>query len=399
MAQTLIVRLLPANRAEWLDNKAVQQGDLALLAQQAAGKRIVLAYPGERVHCLGLQAPARRQAAWLKALPYALEDQTAQDIAALHIVTGPIADNGATPLMLTDRHALAGTLAELQSNGIDPTAVVPDFLLLPWHPGQWTVWQDGERMVVRLDEYTGFVCERDNLPLCLQKALADAPEPPDSVRVIGELDDLSEIDGLRLETEPTQALFSVARAAPPPINLQFNLRKGEFARNKASQLWWRQWRAAAILAGLSITLALVQNLWQWQQLEAEKTRLQAAIEQTFRSVMPTARLVNPRAQLEAQLRQIEQNDPAAGNHFLPLLGIAARALQEYSALQLRGFNFRQGLLELDLTGGSLEQLDTLKAQFAQIPELHAEIKASVREGQVLSRLGLQFSQRIRSGDS
>ena len=392
MTPALIVRSLPGGRVEWLDGNTLRQDDLPALAEPKKNRRVILAYPGERVHCLTLQAPARRRTPWLKALPYALEDQTAQDISTLHIITGPIAANGTTPVMLTERTFLAETLALLHDHGIDPIAVVPDFLLLPRQPDQWTVWADGERMLVHLDERAGFVCERDNLVFCLHKALAEMPAQPECVRLIGDLDFVSELKNLRLEAEPAQNFSKLAVTE----STLFNLRRGIFARNKTSQRWWRQWRAVALLAGLSLALAFIQNLWYWRQLETEKTRLQAAIEQTFRSVLPAARLVNPRAQMEAQLRHNGQNDPAADQHFLPLLGIAAQVLQAHSVLELRGVSFRQGLLELDLTGGSLEQLDTLKAQLAQNPTIRAEVKASVREGQVLSRLGLQFQG---TGDS
>jgi type II secretory pathway component PulL len=131
--------------------------------------------------------------------------------------------------------------------------------------------------------------------------------------------------------------------------------------------------------------------WELYRLQGERDRLQTTIEQTFRQLMPTARLVNPRAQLETLLRQAQstRND----NEFMRLLGIAAAALQDYPALQLRRLSFRQNRLELDLRGGDLGQLDTLKTHFRQRQDIAAEINASVRDGQVLSRLSLRFAAR------
>jgi len=391
MLEHVLFRLLPDARAEWFYEGRLTQGDLAdltALVKQGRNKRLVLAYPGEHVHCLSLQAPKRRRNTWLQALPYALEDQLAQDVDSLHIATAKFSSTQILPVAVVQRADLRTIIDNLAEHGLYPPLMIPDYLLLPLQPGQWTIHLDEHYARVRCSTAMGFACEIDNLPLWFNKALAETPlaTRPNGLQVFGETLAWPDLAGLSITPEPYQPLLALAM-----LDSELNLRQGEFAVRTATTRHWQYWRPVAILAGLGLLTAGAMQTWELYRLQGERDRLQTTIEQTFRQLMPTARLVNPRAQLETLLHQAQstRND----NEFMRLLGIAAAALQDYPALQLRRLSFRQNRLELDLRGGDLGQLDTLKTHFRQRQDIAAEINASVRDGQVLSRLSLRFAAR------
>ena len=410
MAANIRFQLLPDGRAIWqqpLDNShnntltpGLQEGDLTALARQLRGQRSMLVYPGEQVHCLSLQAPSRRRSAWLQALPFALEDQIAQELETSHLAVGKFSAQHRLAVAVVQREALHQMLDELAQYGITPTLIVPDFLLLPYQEGQWTVHLDTARALVRCSVDAGFACEADNLPLWLAKAFADAPpeQQPEQLRLFSRepqkvedwLKQNTELaQPLSLQTEPFTPLLQLASTAP---STSLNLRQGEFGPQSAARQHWRQWRGAAILAALCLLAVSARDAWEWYQLNTEQTRLRTAIEQTFRQILPTARLVNPRVQLASYLRQSDVSGTESSTGFLPLLGVAASTLSEFPALRLRGLSFRQNQLELDLRGGTLEHLDALKNKLAERTDVNAEISASMRDGQVLGRVSLRFVQ-------
>lgn len=407
MAALIHFQLLPDGRATWRLNhphdstsqtSAIQEGDLTALAHQLRGQRSMLVYPGEQVHCLSLQAPNRRRAAWLQALPFALEDQIAQDLETLHLAVGKFSPQHRLAVAVVQRQTLGQTLDGLAQQGITPTLVVPDFLLLPYQTGQWTVYLDAGRALVRSGGDAGFACEADNLSVWLSKALADAPpeQRPEHLRLLSrepqQIEQLIQQDTelaatISLQAEPLAPLLQLASTAP---STSLNLKQGEFGQQSAARQHWRQWRGAAILTILCLLAVIARDVWEWRQLTAEQARLRTAIEQTFREIMPTARLVNPRVQLASYLRQSDSTTANFSTGFLPLLGVTAAILDDFPALRLRGLNFRQNRLELDLRGGALEHLDALKNKLAERTDISAEINASLRDGQVLGRVSLRF---------
>lgn len=372
-------RILDTERVEWSDGRHLQQAIVTDLAAAIAGRRITLLYPGERVHCFTLQAPDRRRTAWLKALPYTLEDQLAEEVEHLHIVHGSISKTGQLPVLVTARQPLTDLVQSWHSHRMRIAQIVPDFFCLPWHTGQCTVWPDRERILIRYSPSAGCACDAENLLLYLNKILVEQNNVQ-QLRVIGSL--ANSITALEQSQEAVKPWYELAAKAPPPpltLNLSDPTRLDQHY----------SWRSVAILSGISLLLLLAQSVSEWQQLHTTQQRLQEEVTAVFRSMLPNTRLVNPRAQIEGLLKQNPATDQQAV--FLPLLGVAGAILQQYPQINLKSLNFRAGKLELDLEGGSLEQMDTLKTALSQHSELVVELRASVRQGKVLGRLAINFA--------
>jgi general secretion pathway protein L len=71
------------------------------------------------------------------------------------------------------------------------------------------------------------------------------------------------------------------------------------------------------------------------------------------------------------------------------LNRGAQALTSASEVVLRGFSYRDGLLDLSLQGGNPAALDQLRQQLNQQPGLQAEMRTTQREGQMESKVTLK----------
>lgn len=383
-------RFSTPDQAEWLTpDGAIQRGPLSELAAQSAHVRLLLVAPGESVTLHPLPLPSRNRATWARAVPYALEDGLADDIETLHFALGAAPDEGRLPVAAVAHAELHAWLEHCTQAGISPVAVVPDVLLLPWRPGDWSLALEAQRAVVRTGRWDGFATERETLNFMLNQALAEAGEAkPQRLRVWGGAP--PELAGTDLEWQiedhSPDLLQCFATVGPPAA---FNLLQGPYSRQAHWGRRLRPWRAVAALAGLWL---LVQGLIQaddYWRLKQELGVLQTRMEQIYKDAVPGAtRIVNPKAQLEARLREL--TPASSGNSgFLDLLYRGGQPLSRFPELTLRGLSYRDGQIDLALDGGNPAVLDRLRQQLEQQPGLKAEVRTTQREGQVESKVTLK----------
>jgi general secretion pathway protein L len=146
---------------EWLDNdQRVYRGSAAELAAAAAGRRPLLVARGEYITLSAAKVPGRNRNTWLKALPYALEEYLADDVEKLHFAPGEPTPTGDIPVAVVQHQLLSGWLASCAQAGVEPVAVIPDYLLLPLSTaGSWSLLLEDDRASVRSGPWSGFSCE------------------------------------------------------------------------------------------------------------------------------------------------------------------------------------------------------------------------------------------------
>jgi len=382
-------RLLAPDQAEWLrPDGAVQHGSLAELARQAGGGRWVLAAPGEAITLHRIPLPGRKRALWARAVPYALEDQLADDIETLHFALGQAPDGDHLPVATVDHTALRGWLETVTQAGLTPFAVIPDPLFLPWQAGEWSLLADGSRIVVRTSRWEGFVTDPETLDLFLNQALAEAGDAkPQRLRIWGNPPPLTVDVARQIESEPVEPLLLFATGYRPDTVL--NLLQGSYSRQMQWQRRLRPWRSAAILASIWLLIQGIGLLWEHVRLQWEQSALSTAMEQVYKDAVPGAtRIVNPKIQLETRLRELAPVG-TTGGAFLELLHQGAQPLVRFPDITLRGISYREGQLDLALEGGNPALLDQLRQQLEQQPGLRAEIRTTQREGRMESKVTLK----------
>src|SRR6185437_8008071 len=159
MADWLLLRLprTPAQPATWLvvDPRGTpagppQSGPLSLAAPRTAGRRICVLVPGNDVLLAEPEVPTKAGTKLAQVVPYALEEQLAEDIDELHFAIGKRApDSSRTPVAVVARTLLDEWLTLLKSSGIEPEAMYADSDLLPVNPGQSVALLEEDVVVVR----------------------------------------------------------------------------------------------------------------------------------------------------------------------------------------------------------------------------------------------------------
>jgi general secretion pathway protein L len=400
MPQTLVLRL-PApgqDETEWLtlDEQGMpatmkQRGPLSLAAAVARAAKVTVLAPATQILLAEPELPPGSGGKLARAVPFALEEQLTEDIDQLSFAIGRRRANGNTPVAVVSRSVLEGWIAELRAAGIEPAAMYADMSLLPENPGQTVLWLENERLAVRRPGTLPFSVELSPLTeaLIVAGVIADPLEPSETpkelenailfvtredwARVQDEFEALLEkFESLKIQILTDGPLPWLARELGSADSV--NLLQGDFARGPDYGERWREWRTAAVLAGVLLLVHLTAQALQIHKANHESTLLDGQMSQIFSIAMPGDKMVDPRRQMQAQLDRIRKSG-AGPQYFLHTLQVLAAALATSPKARIESMSYRERSLDVKLTAPDLASLTTI-SQFVGKQGLTGEIQSS-----------------------
>ncbi|HZX24366.1 MAG TPA: type II secretion system protein GspL [Woeseiaceae bacterium] len=421
MAEIFVIRVAGADASEtdWLavDSSGARRGEpghgtLAEAATAAGDRRVHVLVPATEVLLTSADVPAKG-ARLLQALPFALEEQVAQDVDRLHFAAGERRSNGRTPVAVVEREFLDTLLARLREAGMEPAGVFSEAQGLARIPGTLSVLIEDDHIILN---------DGASMELALEGL-----RPGDALAAIGALDDPDEqdesageaavprhvliysdpdvaerhelefqalrqqLDSLEVKLLPDGALprLAVTVAAGGGINLL----QGRYAPRSATGSLLRPWRAAAALAAALIVLTLIGSGLRYAELRAEDERLRAEVVEAFRAAFPWVREVrDPRAQMNSELARLGQGGGTeqTPRQFLATLESISAAMNQTSGTRIEAISYRDGVMDIRLTAPDVATLDRLRKLVDQGGRFTARIQSTdQQEGSVRSRLQIQ----------
>ncbi|MDX1252338.1 MAG: type II secretion system protein GspL [Gammaproteobacteria bacterium] len=374
----------------------VRRGSWQEAAAAAAGCRVIVLAPGTEVLLTVAMVPGgnRRQVA--NAIPFALEEQVASDVEETHFAPGERREDGRINTAVVLKGRMDGWLERLRGLGIEPDAIVPEPLALPWSADAWTVLCEGDKVLVRNGRQGGFAAEADNLATLLRLALNEAGEArPERLRVMRGADDPSprpDLSALELEvaeeTIEEPALAVLARGYDEQVAI--DLLQGPYSRREQLGRLWRPWLPAAALAAAWLLVLGGMTVADYVRLDGENKALTQEIEKTYLQAFPEARkVVNARAQMEEHLKEL-RGGGAGGEDFLGLLASIGSRLKETPGAELQRVSYNEGSVDIALLIADLQSLDQLKQRLSAQGGLSVDIQsAASRDGRVEALLQIK----------
>jgi general secretion pathway protein L len=355
-----------------------QAGPLALAAPRAAGRHVVVLVPGTEVLLAQPELPPAKAGAKLQHLvPYALEEQLAEDIEDLHFAVGRRgADSTRVNVAVVARKLMDEWTARLKSSGLEPEAMYADSELLPHNPGQAIALLEHDTVVVRPPSGAVLTLPADALGEALDIALAGMEPGTPGGRGLILYTGAAEwhrhaptveaarerFEGIQIQllTSGPLALFSQQL----PGTTATNLLQGPYAAASPNPVGWRAWRLAAMLLVGLIALHIGGKAAQLTVLERADHRLDGSIQQVFLTAMPgQADTYEARRQMEQRLAAVRASE--AGGGFLRVLQALVQAHQAAPEAVLQSLDFHSGALELKASAPTVEALDRLSRQLRQ----------------------------------
>ena len=157
---------------------------------------------------------------------------------------------------------------------------------------------------------------------------------------------------------------------------QIDLLQGAYSRKEQYGKLWRPWRAAAALLLAVVIVSGIQHALALRSLKAEAAALGAQIEQVYKQAFPGGRVVNPRVQMEQQLKLLRAQQGGGGSDFLGLLAQLGGVFAATPGIELVGASYRDGRLDLELTASDIQTLEKLKQQISSQGGLTVDIQSA-----------------------
>lgn len=404
----------PGADASWVqvDDKGTRrgsprQGSLATAASDVGEREVIVLVPAEQVLTTVANIPIRSNTRLRAALPYALEDQLADDVDTLHFAAGNRYDNGQLPVAVVARVQMDEWLAELNAAGLDPAQMVPENHGLARIPGTLSMLIDADQIFYNDGDDTAFALqtEKPSDVLAVAGALDAAEgddenedevdgsrhlvaycEPADEARFEHDWNALRhELNSVDINLLPDGVLprLAVTVAAGHGINLL----QGGYGNKVDYGAAFKPWRVAAMLLVGLLAVLFMAKAADYYRLDQQFSELQAQFTETYRKFRPNDQrpITNPQVAVDTVRRDFGGN--STGEVFLPVMQTVAAALGQSDAVEVEAISFRAGVVDLRLTAPDVPTLESIRQRIAETGQYGATIQSTDQVGEnVVSRI-------------
>jgi general secretion pathway protein L len=355
--------------------ETLRTGSLVDAAHHQAGRRICVLAPASDVLLTDAEVPVKSGTRYQQIVPFALEEQLAEDIESLHFAVGKRAgDATRVPVAVVSRALIDGWLNHLRDAGIAPECLYADSSLVPENPGQAVLVLSGDSVILRAAAKPPVTLPLTALTEALEllrpdPALAAEFGGRGLVVYAGEAEWLQygatieavrgEFEGLSVQLLPDGPLGLFAQSLPGTAAI--NLLQGTYAPASPLSGGFKAWRvAAAMLVGL-LVLHGIGSAAQLMMLKRTERRLDVSIGETFEQAMPGEHnSSNARRRMEARMASLQGSTDSSG--LLAMLSAVAQARSGASGTAVQALSYRQGILELQVTAPGAAALDHISQQ-------------------------------------
>jgi len=369
----------------WLDQDSAVDKLRATLAQRRV--KVCFVPPGADVRVTSVAVAPEEKKHLGKSLPYMLEEQFAADVDKLHFAYCAL-DNDRVAVAIAAR----SRMEEWQSLLADFPGIrqwLPEPLLLPWQFGEWCLVLEGDNAIIRVGECEGCSVERHLVAPLLQAVLGESGEPQ-AVIVYGgdqEADTVLLPLALHDRVQWRRGTLCAALLLSETGELNLNLLQGDFAARLPLGVWWRQWRAVAMVFAAVLLMQLAAAFTEYRSLAGQNLALRGAVEQSYRKAFPEGAVVDAEKQLRRQLDVLGGTGQSSG--FVSLMDRVGGAIAGMPGTSIASINYNDK--------GNEMRLNIIAADFAGVEQLRSRINEAGLEAimESSSTQGTRVSARLR----
>ena len=413
MAEFLVIRfgIDRAQAASWIavDSNGTRigppvTGPLAAAARDAGNRGVIVLVPATTVLTTSVNIPVKGGSRLLAALPFALEEQLADDIDDLHFAAGTRRESGQVPVAVVAHEQMLDWLERLDEAGLSAARIVPENYGLARIPGTMSLLSADDQIMFNDGADNEFVMQgaKPSDALAVAGALED---PGTEESVPGHLlvycsasdEERFQHDWIVLRHElasvdinllPDGALprLAVTVAAGNGINLL----QGRYGAKTEFGSLFRPWRYAAMLVLTLGVLVFGGKVADYYRLTQEESALKAQFEQVYRSIRPgdQREVVDPVATVNSVRRSF--GAPSALQVLLPSLAQLGQAVQQNQAANIEAISYRAGVIDVRLTAPDVATLDKIQKAVSSSGRFSASIQSTDQVGdKVNSRIQIR----------
>ena len=402
MAQYLVIRLgdEATDTVGWIavDDQGTRRGhpgsgSLQDAAREIRDNAVVVLVPATDVLSVTVDIPAKGGARLRAALPYALEDQLADDVDELHFAHGAKLDNGRWPVAVVRRDRITEWLERLADAGIEADSLVPENHGLALTPntmsllvsGNVVMFNDGADTQFALPDLrpseavaaAGLLDAEDDSPARHLLAYCDAASGDEYEKDWALLrHELSSVD-VNLLPDGALPRLAVTVAAGAGINLL----QGRYGPRTEVGQYVRPWRVAAMFLLAFGVIALLGKGADFYRVTLERERVLQQFGAEYCDFVPgaTCEVVDPIGIVRSLQRSVG-SDSTATAVFLPSLMQLADALQQNPDVRVEALSYRAGVVTVRMNAPDIPALDRVVQVVANSGRFRATMQDATTVG-------------------
>lgn len=326
---------------------------LSTLTERAANRAVDVLVPASSITLTAVELPEKGQRQAIKALPFMLEENLAQDVEELHFVVGP-REGDALNIAVVAHEQMQNWIEWLAEAGLKAKCIVPDCLALPLAECDWAAITFGQEILLRTGQGSGVSLEQEWLEMALPQLLPDSEE----ATTVAGYTELA-LAGTDIKAQPLDLpMLVLARGM---LNAPMNLLSGVYQPKREYGKHLSLWRNAAIVFAVVVVLALVNKGLNIHQMNAKADVVRLQSEQIYKQVVPgSSRVVNLRAQMDSHVRKMQGG--GSGTEFFSMLEGTQAAFEQVQDLKpttLR-FDSNRGELRMQIKAKNYAQIEKFK---------------------------------------
>ena len=340
-------------------------------------RKVVILLPIEDLFITTVAVQTRNRKQLEKAIPFALEDELAEDIEALHFSIGQRTADGEYPVIVISKAKLDHLISTLSGANILPDIITTDLFGLKWTENQWIACIDEQHVIVRTGPSSGFGCETLHFKDFIQIASSGKGASPEIIEVYRHPDE----DILDITQAPNVYIHD---SWSPTICISgfnedqcINLLQGPYAKADKTHKTIRPWKIAAGLAAIWFILSLLLVSIDYLKLNSSAKKLDADIEQIFRRTFPEVKnIVNARVQMEQRIKALSSPGSTQGEtDFLKLLHHSGYELNKDTNTSITSLFYKNNELALEISAKDVQVLENVKNKL-QSKNIKAELQSA-----------------------
>jgi len=370
-----------------------RSGDLAEAAAEVGDRTLIVLAPASQALTFSTALPAKGSRL-LAALPYALEDQVADDIENLHFAPGKRHASGALPVAVVAKESLERWLGQLRGAGLKPASIIPENHGLARTPNTLSLLVADDQVFFNDGAEMAFVIAGMSPSEAVAAAGSIGDEQSETSKHLlvycdAAVNDQYEKDWALLRHElasvdvnllPDGVLprLAVTVASGEGINLL----QGRYGHKTEVTAMLRPWRYAAIfLLALGI-VGLIGKAADYYRLSAEQSALKLQFTAQYRELRPndSRDVVDPVSTVRDLRRSIGASN-ASDPVFLQLLLQIAEALQQNDAAVVESARYRAGVIDIRLNAPDIPTLDRIIKAVNASGRFSATLQTAVSVGE------------------
>jgi general secretion pathway protein L len=372
-------------------------------------RTVIVLVPGAEVLTTSVDIPIKGRSRFIAALPYALENELAEDIDRLHFSIGIRRSNGRIPVAVVNRERLDQWIECLTEVGIQPTFIIPDNHGLARIP-------DTISMLVAEDQV--MINDGADIELVMQRI-----RPSEALAAIGVIDETEsnqaapltmlrnvliyceakndeqyQDDWLLLRNKIENVTVNLLKdsvlsqlALTVATGTGINLLQGNFRAKSESSRLFRPWRYVAMLLFALGLVGIATKTTNYYLLKQQETNLKQQFEVEYRQIVPNASSVNDPTGIVGSLKA-RAGASVTPSVFLQSLEQLSQAIKQNKEARIDAISYRVGVVNILLTAPNISTLDSIQRVISESDRFKASIQSTDQDGdKVSSRIQIQVN--------